>query len=37
MKARWSNWLTAITVLVALGAAALNDPGAWPDPVGLIR
>ncbi len=37
MKAHWSDWLMAITLLIALGAAALGDPVAWPDPVGSIR
>lgn len=37
MKARWSHWLMAITVLIALGAAALSDPVAWSDPAEVIR
>jgi hypothetical protein len=37
MKARWPDWLMAITVLIALGAAALSDPMAWLDPAVLMR
>jgi hypothetical protein len=37
MKAHWSDWLMAITLLVALGAAALCETAQWPDPAVLIR
>lgn len=37
MKTHWSDWVTVITLLVALGAAAVSDPVQWPDATGLIR
>ncbi|MEY2688077.1 MAG: hypothetical protein RL375_2275 [Pseudomonadota bacterium] len=36
MKKHWSDWLMAITLLVALGAAALCDTVESPAPAGLI-
>ncbi|MEY4751767.1 MAG: hypothetical protein RIQ60_3981 [Pseudomonadota bacterium] len=33
MKTHWSDWLMGITLLIALGAAALSEVVEWPVPV----
>jgi hypothetical protein len=35
MKTHWSDWLMAITLLIALGAASMCEVVEWPIPVHL--
>jgi hypothetical protein len=37
MKSHWSDWLMGITLLIALGAAAMCEVVDWPIPVHMLN
>jgi hypothetical protein len=37
MNSHWSDWLMGITLLIALGAAAICEVVDWPIPVHMLN